>query len=79
MFNYRDLARVTRTFRLEIGPLRARGVPAILLGVSGVVAATGFARLLAENPRALTETIREAARFLAVARGDNLSLNPADD
>ena len=79
MFNYRDLSRVTKTFRLEIGPLRARGVPAVLLGASAIVAAAGFARLLAENPRALTETIREATRFLAVARGDKLSLNPADD
>ncbi len=70
MFNYRDLARVTKTFRLELGPLRARGVPAILLGVSSVVAAAGFARLLAENPAALSETIREATRFMRVLRGD---------
>jgi len=70
MFNYRDLARVTKTFRLELGPLRARGVPAILLGVSSVVAAAGFARLLAENPAALSETIREATRFMGVLRGD---------
>lgn len=70
MFNYRDLARVTKTFRLELGPLRARGVPAILLGVSSVVAAAGFARLLSENPTALTETIREATRFLGVLRSD---------
>jgi hypothetical protein len=71
MFNYRDLARVTKTFRLEFGPLRARGVPAILLGISSVVAAAGFARLLAENPTALSETIREATRFMGVLRGDS--------
>ena len=70
MFNYRDLARVTKTFRLELGPLRARGVPAILLGVSSVVAAVGVARLLAENPAALSETIREATRFMGVLRGE---------
>jgi hypothetical protein len=54
-------------------------VPAILLGVSGVVAAAGFARLLSSNPAALAETIREATRFLGVARGDAIPLKPADD
>lgn len=80
MFNYRDLARVTKTFRLELGPLRARGVPAILIGVSGVVAAAGFARLLSENPAALVETIREATRFVGVLRGDpTLQLKSGND
>lgn len=80
MLNLRDLARVTKTFRLELGPLRARGVPAILLGVSGIIAATGFARLLAENPAALSETIREATRFMGVLRADpTLQLKPGDD
>jgi hypothetical protein len=79
MFNYRDLARVTKTFRLEIGPLKARGVPAVLLGVSGVIAATGFARLLAEKPAALSETIREATRFLGVLRGEPRQLTTGDD
>ncbi|MBV8602527.1 MAG: hypothetical protein JO359_13265 [Candidatus Eremiobacteraeota bacterium] len=79
MFNFRDLSRVTKTFRLEIGPLRARGVPAILLGVSTVIAAGGFARLLAQNPTALTETIREATRFIASVRGEAPALKSADD
>ena len=80
MLNFRDLARVTKTFRLELGPLRARGVPAILIGVSGVVLATGFARLVAENPGALIETIREASRFMGVARGEpTIPLKPGDD
>jgi hypothetical protein len=80
MPNFRDLARVTKTFRLEIGPLRARGVPAILVGVSGVIAAAGFARLLVENPSVLTETIREATRFIGTVRGaDAPALKPADD
>jgi hypothetical protein len=80
MFNYRDLSRVTKTFRIEIGPLRARGVPAILLGVSAIVSSVGFARLLAQNPAALSETIREATRFMGVLRGDSArQLNSADD
>jgi len=80
MFNFRDLSRVTKTFRLELGPLRARGVPAILLGVSAVVASAGFARLIAENPAALTETIREATRFMGVLRGEpTRQLKSSDD
>ena len=79
MLNFRDLARVTKTFRLELGPLRARGVPAILLGVSGIIAAAGFARLLSENPSALTETIREATRFLGVVQDTRLPLKSPDD
>jgi hypothetical protein len=79
MVNFRDLARVTKTFRLELGPLRAQGVPAVLLGVCGVVTAAGIARLLVENPSALSETIREATRFLAVVRGETLALKPGDD
>jgi hypothetical protein len=69
MFNFRELSRVTKTFRLEVGPLKARGVPAILLGSAAIVASAGFARLLANNPTALTETIREATRFVGVLRG----------
>jgi hypothetical protein len=80
MLNFRDLSRVTKTFKLELGPLKARGVPAILLGASAIVAATGFARLLAQNPTALTETIREATRFVGVLRGDTPRLlNSTDD
>jgi hypothetical protein len=80
MFNFRDLSRVTKTFRLEIGPLKARGVPAILLGSAAIVASAGFARLLVQNPAVLSETIREATRFVGVLRGDTpRQLNPIDD
>jgi hypothetical protein len=80
MLNFRDLSRVTKTFRLEIGPLKARGVPAILLGSAAIVASAGFARLLAQNPTALTETIREATRFVGVLRGNvPPQLIPGDD
>ncbi len=79
MFNFRDLSRVTKTFRLELGPLKARGVPAILLGASAIVASAGLARLLANNPTALSETIREATRFVGVLRGDTPRQLIADD
>lgn len=80
MSYFRDLSRVTKTFRLEIGPLKARGVPAVLLGSAAIVASAGFARLLANNPTALTETIREATRFVGMLRGEaHPQLKSADD
>ena len=79
MLNFCDLARVTKTFRFEVGPLRARGVPAILVGVSTIITAAGVARLLATNPSALAETIREASRFMGVVRADAIPLKAADD
>lgn len=79
MLNFRDLARVTKTFRLEVGPLRAQGVPAVLLGVSAIITAGGLASLFAKNPNALAETIREATRFMGAVRGQPLPLKPADD
>jgi hypothetical protein len=54
------LAKVTKTFSLEIGPLRAQGVPAVLVGVTGVVLAAGVARSVMNSADRLPETLREA-------------------
>ncbi len=70
MLNGRDIARITRTFRLELGPLKAKGAPAVILAVSGLVIAGGLARLIAQNPVALAETIRESARFVGLTPAD---------
>jgi hypothetical protein len=56
----RGVARVQRTFTIEVGPLRARGVPAILLGVTGIVLASGVAAALAKGASRLPETLGEA-------------------
>lgn len=63
---FRGLARVQRTFTLEIGPLRASGVPAILVGVTGIVLASGITTALAKGATRLPETLGEA-RGLAEA------------
>ncbi|HVA33266.1 MAG TPA: hypothetical protein VNG31_03900 [Candidatus Baltobacteraceae bacterium] len=63
---FRGLARVQRTLKLEIGPLRATGMPALLLGVSGIVLASGVTAALAKGANRLPETIGEA-RGLAEA------------
>jgi hypothetical protein len=63
---FRGLARAAKTFTLEIGPVRATGVPAILLGVTGVVLASGITAALAKSANRLPETLSEA-RGLAEA------------
>ncbi|HEY9179832.1 MAG TPA: hypothetical protein VIO32_03880 [Candidatus Baltobacteraceae bacterium] len=63
---FKGLAKVTKTFSLEIGPVRAQGVPAILVGVTGVVLAAGVAKALMQSSDRLPETLREA-RSLAQA------------
>ncbi len=74
---FKGMARVTRTFRFEIGPLRARGVPAILVAVTGVVAAAGAMRAVTASVERLPETMREA-RVLAqiLRRNDTAQLHP---
>ncbi len=62
----RGIARLQRTFTLEVGPLRATGVPAILLGVTGVVLAGGITAALAKGATRLPEALGEA-RGLAEA------------
>lgn len=62
----RNMARLQRTFTLEVGPIRATGVPAILLGVSGIVLASGVTAALAKGSTRLPETLGEA-RGLAEA------------
>jgi hypothetical protein len=57
---FRGLARVQRTFSVEIGPLRATGVPAVLLGVTGIVLASGITAALAKGATRLPETLGEA-------------------
>jgi hypothetical protein len=63
---FRGLARVHETFTIQIGPMRATGVPAILIGVTGIVLASGVTAALAKSANRLPETLGEA-RGLAEA------------
>ncbi|MBV8655772.1 MAG: hypothetical protein JO160_06965 [Candidatus Eremiobacteraeota bacterium] len=63
---FRGLARWQKTFSLEVGPLRATGIPAVLLGVSGIVLASGVTAALAKGATRLPETLSET-RGLAEA------------
>jgi hypothetical protein len=60
---FRGLARVQRTFSIEVGPLRASGVPAILVGVIGIVLASGVTAVLTKGAMQLPETLGEARRL----------------
>jgi hypothetical protein len=62
----RGIARVQRTFQIQVGPVRASGVPAIMIGVAGIVLARGVASALMQNAPRLPETLGEA-RGLAEA------------
>jgi hypothetical protein len=63
---FRGLARLQRSFTIEIGPLRATGVPAVLIGVTGIVLASGVTAALARGATRLPEALGEA-RGLAEA------------
>jgi hypothetical protein len=70
-----DPARVLRASRLRIGRVRATGVPAILLGVAGVILAAGASRSLGTIAPMLPETLREL-KSLVDARRDAKPLRP---
>ncbi|MDQ2866351.1 MAG: hypothetical protein M3R51_09005 [Candidatus Eremiobacteraeota bacterium] len=73
---FRGIARVQSTFRIQVGPIRATGVPAILVAVSGVIAASGVATLLARNAPLIPETLREARGLAETLRGERPRLKP---
>ena len=70
----RGLARVTKTFQLEVGPVRAQGVPAVLVAVTGVVLAAGVAKALNQTSDRLPETIREARALAQTFRPEQTQL-----
>lgn len=72
---FRGLARVQETFEIGIGPIHARGVPAILVGVTGIVVASGITAMLAKSAERLPETLREARGLSDSIRG-RMPLNP---
>ncbi len=73
---FRGLTKVMRSYRLEIGPVRATGVPAILVAVTGIVLAGGVAAALAKSAGRLPETLREAQGLATSLRGPQRHLNP---
>lgn len=66
-----DLARILRASHIHVGKdVRVRGLPAILLGVSAVVAVAGTARAVRAAAPALPDVLREATKLVGAIRGD---------
>jgi len=70
-----DPARALRVSKLRLGNLRAQGIPAILLGVAGIVLAAGAMRALQAGAPNLPETIREIRQLIESNRRSK-PLNP---
>jgi hypothetical protein len=64
----KTIARIVRTFKLDAGNIRARGAPAVILSIAGVILAAGIARSLRELVPSLPETIRESRALLESLR-----------
>jgi hypothetical protein len=73
---FKGIARLEQGYTIEVGPVRATGVPAILLGVCGIVAASGLAAFLARSAGRLPETLGEAKGLAQTLRGDHPRLSP---
>lgn len=71
-----DPARILRASKLRVGTLRAQGVPAILLGVAGIVVCAGFMRALRAAAPNLPETLREAKHLVEATRPEPKLLRP---
>jgi hypothetical protein len=63
-----DPARVMRASRLRFGRVRAVGVPAILIGVAGVILAAGVSRSFRTIAPMLPETLRELKSLIDAGR-----------
>jgi hypothetical protein len=72
---FRGIASTQKSFTIEVGPLRATGVPAILVAVTGIVLAAGASSVLARNAARLPETLREARGLAEALRGERPRLN----
>jgi hypothetical protein len=70
-----DSARLMRASRLRVGNMRAMGVPAILIGVAGVILAAGISRSFRTIAPMLPETLRELKRLVDAGR-DARTLKP---
>jgi hypothetical protein len=65
-----DPARILRASHIKYGKIRISGVPAILLGVSAIVAVAGTSKALGRAAPSLAEALREATKLVDAVRSD---------
>jgi hypothetical protein len=63
-----DPARMLRASRLRFGGVRAMGIPAILIGVAGIILAAGVSRSMGTIAPMLPETLRELKSLIDAGR-----------
>lgn len=73
---FKSVSRVTRTFKIEAGPFRAEGPPAVLVALSGVIVAAAIARAIVTSSDRLPEMLREARALAQSMRPDAPRLQP---
>ncbi len=66
---FRGLSRLFGSYTLSLGPVRAQGVPAVLIAASGVIIAGGIATALARSANRLPETLNAASGLAHSLRG----------
>jgi hypothetical protein len=67
---WKNIARMTKNFKLRVGSLEAQGVPAIVLSWAGIVLAVGLVRAIDRNATVLPEAFREAKGLLEAIRAE---------
>jgi predicted membrane protein len=72
---FKGIAKANSVFSIELGPIRATGVPAILVAVTGIVLGGGVASMLARSASRLPETLGEARALVETLRGDRARLS----
>lgn len=73
---FKGIARMNDSYAIEVGPIRAKGVPAILVAVTGIVVGAGIAQLLVRTADKLPETLTQARGLAETLRRDHPRLNP---
>ncbi|HEX3462482.1 MAG TPA: hypothetical protein VHS78_00330 [Candidatus Elarobacter sp.] len=66
-----DPARILRASKIRVGKdFTVRGVPAILLGVTSIVAVIGISRAVVATAPSLPDALREATKLVGALRGE---------
>ena len=71
-----DLRPLVRASRFSIGRVRARGIPAVLMGTAVMMLAAGVSRTLQQLTSVVPESLREAREFWIAVRSRRHDMLP---